>query len=754
MTAARAAAIATTCLLALTACSGAGTDDTADGKGEAREVEPRWTTIEIDDKALPDRPIQEVGAAISRSARLPVMVVGTVAQPGGATRAVVWHPSRKGSGPPRKLPVQGDDTWADGVAQVGTRTYLWGSKWTDGRLQSFLLESPDRRTWEPVNLPGSLPERDLMIATIVDDGTRHPLALAASNDEVVSIDLRTDSLTTLPSVGASTSYGVSGAVSHGGRVLVLVAARDERGKDRVTALISQDGGRSWSPGGTLGGTEATASGATVSNDRFVVTGSTLDGDRRRAVAWSSSDGRRWQQETVPGSTSPGWTSWLTAPVARGATVSAAFVNNERTWAAILRRSPNGQWRSHGVSASDWRYPGTDATLAFDGSDLVVARSAHGAFQIGHHLDGRPYWGFVTHDAPPATVPVEGWTSAGADGGRMMLIGARTVLRWDDPLGLSWERHTKLAPFEIRGHRLSSTGWSPAGAEDLADVASASAPDGTEVLVGEHVSHDRRGRLEVRLIGWTRRPGDTWTRLRGLGSAHTTYLTDVEYVDGEWIVTGIDADDTSGGPSRAAVWTSTDRRVWRRGVGPFDLGRARDSRISGICRLPNGDLLAVGTHDDPTSSSRPLALRRHAGTWARVRLNGLPDDVTSLSSCSSVGDATILDGWRLDEAHWVTRDGATVDELTIGGKGDIVGPVQATADGFVAAGLDLDQGQAQPVVWLSRDGQVWDPVSVPTESWYAGASVDLWGDRVVVTLSRPSGPGAVILENLDDLLPPP
>lgn len=108
---------------------------------------------------------------------------------------------------------------------------------------------------------------------------------------------------------------------------------------------------------------------------------------------------------------------------------------------------------------------------------------------------------------------------------------------------------------------------------------------------------------------------------------------------------------------------------------------------------------------------------------------------------------------IDQAHWVTHDGKGFEPLAIGDQGDTTGDVIAVPGGFAAAGADHDRGHSQPVVWLSPDGLAWRPLSVPTASWSTVADVVLWNGRLVVALRRPSGPGAVVLENLDELLPP-
>lgn len=108
---------------------------------------------------------------------------------------------------------------------------------------------------------------------------------------------------------------------------------------------------------------------------------------------------------------------------------------------------------------------------------------------------------------------------------------------------------------------------------------------------------------------------------------------------------------------------------------------------------------------------------------------------------------------IDQIHWVTRDGNAFEPLRIGDRGDTVGDVIATPGGLAAPGGDHDRGHSQPDVWLSPDGRTWRPVPVPTASSSTATDVVLWNGRLVVALQRASGPGVVVLENLDELLPP-
>ncbi|KRA37348.1 MULTISPECIES: hypothetical protein [unclassified Nocardioides] len=737
--------------LLLTACSNTDANDRNEHQQVAAAA-PLWTDISIDDAANPDEPVWDVRAVLSSHDGLPALLAGSVANPGEPNRAVIWDRSSLKKGTPLPLDVDAAESWVGNLSVVGEDTFAVGWTWERGQQTSFVQRSRDRRSWEPIAVPEELVDQDVYLHTVVDNGAGAPVAIGSSLEQIVAVDLTTGDIRVLPSGEHLTSYDVGGAATLGSSVVVLVTARNESAGDVVVPYVSNDGGSTWAAAGKLPGVENSVSGVVVTASGLVATGAHLVGDARRAAAWASADGRTWVREKVPHQPTAGWSTDLGAPVVDDSGVYAAVADSNRLETAIVRRTVRGEWESFGPPADQWRYPGTSAVLARDGDSLLVARSEDGRLQVGRQTRTARGWRFRVSRTTTSVAPVSWWTSMRVDGETVQAVGGRTVMEVTGTDN-DWYRSHKLAAYSVIDGTLRGATLTPRAATGLADLSAATAPDGTQVVVGERRVYSFDGpRLE--LVGWRKRPGATWEPVNGLAAPRVSYLNSVAYVGGRWVIAGRDAANTWLGHAYGALWTSRDGRTWKRERGPFDVDQRSDSWIKHVCSLPDGDLLAVGGVQDAKTSSRPVAFRLDGKKWTRLSLTGLGPDAVALESCATTGDVTLVKGWELTQQFWSTSDGTTFTRHDIGVAGDNVGEVVSVPGGFAAAGMAHDRSRSQPVVWLSANGTRWTQVPIPASRSMSPGEVALWGDRLVVTMASASGPGVYVLENLAELLSTP
>lgn len=736
--------------LGASACTGSGTDDTQ----HDTPPQPEWRTIQIDDSALPSEPYVVVNGALGHTGDVPAIMFGTIAEPDEPARAVVWHPGVDGIGESIPLDIDATETHAVAAGQVGDTTYLVGAAWDDGRIESALLASTDRRAWTRVEVPAGLADRDVMLQAVIDAGAGRAVAVGNSRQEIVAVDLDSGRTTSLPTPGKDLSdLEVTAVSDRAGRVVALAHARTASSTWTTVPLVSVDGARSWQVGDPLPGANAGAYGVVAGAGRLVATGEHTVGADLRAAAWSSVDGLTWRADQVPDDAAHGSYTSLSAPATVGGVVHAVVADSNALAATVVRRTARGQWRPVMDLDAGWRYPGTPTVLAADGTDLLTARSEDGRVQIGR-VDNQPrVRSFRTTAPPPSVAPVAWWRSARVDGDRLVLVGAHTAMEVDGP---HWRRNTRAATYVVERNRLLSGTWDPPGVEDLENHETATAPDGSQVIIGDQWYDDREGRLKSRLVGWHKEPGGHWEPVRGLTGHRALQVDSVRYLAdgagrGEWVLTAADSVDLSGGHEFGTVWTSDDGTAWRRNHGPFDRGDGRDTRLDDTCRLPDGDLLAVGERQ-VGPHARPLAFRRTTqGTWRSVDLTGLGKGADGLQSCTTIDAVTLLEGWEHTVALWRTSDGTSFERFTIGNDEDHVGTIVAVDGGFAAPGYRLDGGASQPVVWLSADGRRWQPVPAPVTRSMAVGQVVPWEDRLALTLTSDSGPRVQVLDNLDELL---
>ncbi len=195
------------------------------------------------------------------------------------------------------------------------------------------------------------------------------------------------------------------------------------------------------------------------------------------------------------------------------------------------------------------------------------------------------------------------------------------------------------------------------------------------------------------------PAMSWTRVESdaFGGSDDQLIRDIAIGGPGLVAVGADG---SGGDLDAAVWYSTDGRVWT--------------------RVPHDELVFGGPGDQ-----YPMAVAA-----------GGPGFV-------AVGDDSTPDGTAGITAVWTSEDGITWsrvlhDESAFGGEEQVnvfMKDVTAFGSGLVAVGLEWRDSQADAVAWTSPDGIIWERVP-PNETVFGGPH-----DQAMWAVV-PAGPGLV------------
>lgn len=746
----------------LTLCLVGCTDDSPDPDTEPRDqrvdgVTAEWTRTEMSAKALPDGVFVSMSDALPPVGDLPMIFSGSTAEPGEPAAATIWARPQQGEPAPQVWDLGGGSS-ASVLATDGTTTYAAGYVRADGRSRPFAQSSSDRRTWTPVDLPEEVTDRDLGLGSMVVGPRGAALAFGVdADDQPAVVDLTAGDVVDLPAAGRGEVTGISAAAQRGKEIVVLGEIA-RAGRTSTFGYLSTDGGQTWTRTTGPGGAQPVVSDVVPVRGGFVATGSTLRGTNRAAAAWSSDNGRSWCPEPMPPLRDyvPGWDTAIMTATAADGEVFAAVQDDEKLFAEILVRTASGEWRVRGATGA-WLSPGTagvGSTIEVtESGSVIVARDWNGRVQFGL-LDGSGSWSPVGPTFGAGS-PVERWDSVALLGDRPVLVGARQQVTTESDGG--WTSTSQLGRFAVTGESVRPVGWEPQETKGLSGLGSATDDRGASVQLGERIfpSDDPAESDESDVVGWYQGADDSgWTPVKGLAGPRTEFLGDVTFLDGIWVAVGTDrASFTTSDHSFAAVWTSADGRTWRRADGDFDAMPDRDSGLNDVCRLPDGDLLAVGSIEDPARGAAPLAFRFSNGSWEQADLSSLSNEITNLVDCAGVGGLTLVQG--IDQAGQQriagTADGSAFEEVTVGGEDDYVGTFVAIDGGFVAGGFEAEGDLSRPVVWLSADGADWASVEVPSDRTAVPSTVLDWNGRLVVPMSFDSGPEVQILENAAELI---
>jgi hypothetical protein len=410
--------------------------------------------------------------------------------------------------------------------------------------------------------------------------------------------------------------------------------------------------------------------------------------------------------------------WLDGPVATADALHAPVVVNSQLNLAVLRRDAAGAWSVLG-DAQEWEHPGAGALMAHmaDGS-LLLVQSGRNIGRVGTMTPEGAYrqdtTRFGTHDYGLR------FSSFLDPFGTPALIGRRTVV--ETYAGGRWTQSGELVGYLVTEDSLADRLWDPIESGSLTDIRAAT-DGGATILMGSAILDGENGTY-ANVTGWFRgSETEPWSPLQGLATPRSEFVSSVVRTGGMWIAVGSGRESFSSiDPETAMVWTSSDGVNWGRVDGPFAAAAGAESWASGACALPSGDPLVVG-HTNEGGHDRPALWRSTGGQWQRIDGAALDAEFGALSSCSSQGDMTIVQGSRDSrETVWRTSDGSTFAAARLGSRGDSFSTIRAVEGGFAAAGSRSSDGQAGAVVWLSEDAQTWRAVPLPSQRQLSGADV--------------------------------
>ena len=710
------------------------------------QVEASWTQLTLDESLLPTNPVQNINNRLDAHDGLPAIFVGSVMD-NAKSQAVIWHPSAKGLGKPVPLDLGTTPGSAYAVASDGSRTLVSGSIWPSGVRTSFVFQSDDRSRWTRRDYPQAADDRGLLPEAIA----LVPSSLSAGVDEahiigVVNLDTGTIVNVASPAEGKPSFIVALNAI--GSTAVLLVNVITSEGGSLIVSYTSTDSGATWSQAGALGGVRPGVADVVQVAGGLLAVGGTSKNNHDVPAAWSSTDGQHWITEPMPTQAFPdndGWDSWLSSPTVSGDTAYVSATSTLDLTSKVLSRTPDGHW--HLYSGLDkWLAPGVPAQIVNLGDNFLTVRQWNGNGQVGLiQPDGQ--FKMITN-LPNSASESGSWTAAGMLDETPYLFTLKSVVETDT----SWLQTSMVTPYRVDQDAVVKTDWFPPDASVMTSIYFAAAPSGDTVMLGNMLTNSSDPANGNDVVGWAFSAGEAQAAT-GLAGPRTEYVHDVVSTQTGWVAVG-DDQATFASPSHAygAVWTSQDGLTWQRSVGDFDVDKNADSSLDGACALPGGDLFVVGSVQNNSTGSDPLAFRLSSGTWQRVDPTGLGADVTDLSSCVNVGSAVVVQGSQGGNDHaWTTTDGKTFTPITIGADHDQVGTIREVSGGFVASGAVRTGHQNRAVVWLSTDGLTWKNVALPVEDVSLSTDVVPWGDRLLVPYISSSVQGAAVLNNLTKLL---
>jgi hypothetical protein len=746
--------------MGLAGCAGSGTARNAATDQSGLDKRAHWSQASMGGSATSAGLRADFSAALGRTGKLPALITGVTADPGKPDRARVWTQGGGTSWYWGDLPLpagRNASVWF--AVSDGTTSWIGGTTWKVGeRTVPFVVQSADRQTWQPVALAksatdaafvpnGAVPVEGSGLLLVGIDKDYKPAALVAGAQ---------DALVSLPAAPGGREFrGFAGVAAHGRTVVAIGRAAAPGQADETVVYRSTDAGKSWSvaPGPADG--PAYATGIVATDGGFVVTGDQrASGNRESAAAWSSPDGVAWKAETLP-SLDPYAPAdrndiWLGAPSVSAGRLVAPMVVRTALWIAVVQRDPDGTWNKAGYT-SNWILPGASgyAALNADGS-VVLAQSGENSGRLGvMSADGQ--WTdnameFGAHD--PGLRLNEFLNQAGDP----VLTGYTPVTLIQSG---KWTRTSRLSRYALDGAGAATeAAWDPAESQNLADMVAANNPSGANVVLGSKVtsSGDTSTLDKVNVAGWFRGSSQgAWAPVQGLDTARSEQISDVAFVSGTWVGAGDSrASFKSGDLRTAAVWTSTDGVTWTHADGPFQAAAGGESWASGVCGLPGGDLLAVGTVYEG-AQQRPVAWRRTGGQWQRIDATAFGAAFGSLSSCVTQGGTTLIQGSSNGrDTVWRTGDGVAFQASALGGRGDTFARIRAVDGGFAAAGTRTSNGHDGAVVWLSKDARTWRAVAVPASRPLKGVDVARKGSGLVLAANSNTSPELWTLVNSSKL----
>ncbi|HET9250028.1 MAG TPA: BTAD domain-containing putative transcriptional regulator, partial [Actinomycetota bacterium] len=288
---------------------------------------------------------------------------------------------------------------------------------------------------------------------------------------------------------------------------------------------------------------------------------------------------------------------------------------------------------------------------------------------------------------------------------------------------------------------------------------------TGFLVFGHTTKGRpnaAGKPDFDTAVWEGDPGQQWEAVRsrsfvGMGNQRATDA--VIFGAGAIVLLGSSETPTD---FDAAAWihpAGAESSEWMPAdVLAEDLHRERDQRIRDAVQVGARLLVAVGSTGGALEADAALWVSEGGRRWTYQ--DGAVDRERGVEEMTGVVRSPegllvmggFVDGPEDQEAAiWTAETPAVVDRIEdpdLGGPGDQqINAIVVGGPGFVAVGEEDIDGDIDPVVWTSTDGEEWDRVADP-----ANAFVGV-GEQHMYAVARSVDPDVGLVAAGTDVLPP-
>lgn len=726
--------------LTLTACVGGQPDSTP----PPVEVD----VVSVPDSLAPATASADIGYSIvGASDSLPWIVGGSLTEPGEAAVPTVWT-STDGTDWTPSTVGETKGSFSGSVRGSETLAALGGTLWNEGSYESVLWTSSDGKKWSAVKLPGEF-TGDLRLGAfglggdvlfgIGTDADGAARGLLVDGDDVSLVDL--------PKAAKGELLSPQ-SVAVAGDTVVLIASPGPEGENSDTvSFTSDDRGATWGKPATITDSVGFVAGVTAVDDGFVATGGSPRGDGAVSLAaWFSADGGSWAAESVPAPADDGplftlanADTWLSTPLARGGVVGAVLGNSNAAVSGIYSRQPGGSW-SMAAQTTPNSTNGAVGVAIPDGDRLVASIIGNGYARMGIASGG---WDDTTELAAREDVNSVSNVYPGEKGAQVTL--SRSTYTVESDLGWRNQNFTSLA--ELSGDALKEVPWNPEAAGSWSGTHLASDDTGAQLIIGSFFDY---ANSIIPVQGYFRASEDAeWTPVAGFEPGGATSLNGAEKVGDSWVAYGTTRDSSAAAdPEHGAIWTSPDGVTWTRESGDFGSGTL-ESELSGVCALPDDSLIGIGWTEQSAGEYRAAVWAPgESGSWSTIDIGTIAEPYGFATSCASDKDGVIL-GATIGGRDTLQRstDGSTWKEVFRADRGIAIGEPVAVEGGFSASGSVAGQDFSGPVVWLSKSGTDWTPVSIPSRDSGSTSNVAPVGDDLVVTMSGRIGDPVTIIRDI-------
>ena len=727
--------------LALTGCAG--------GEPDSTPPPVSVDVVSVPDTLLPSAPSADIGYSIVGAAgELPWIVGGSLAEPGEAAAPTVWT-SPDGSDWTSTTVGDVTGSFSGSVHGSDSLAALGGTVWNKGKYESVLWTSSDGTTWSSVSLPdefrddvrlGSFAVSGDVLFGVGTNADGAALGLVVDGDDVGTVDL--------PKPAKKQLLGAQSLVLSGETVVLLASPGPEGDPSDTVSYTSTDLGETWDDAATITDSVGYVAGIAAVDDGFVVTGSTPRGDGANGLAaWFSSDGSSWTPEGVPAPPEDGplftlenADTWLGVPLSRGGVVGAVMGNDNASAAGVYARQPGGVWSMVAQTSPNSTNGASGVAMPGEGGSLIAAIIGSDYARMGMAAGG---WTDTT--VLSARDDVSGVLEVyPSDTGASVTL-TRSTFTVD---GTSWRNQSSTSLAELTGDSLAGIPWDPEAAGAWSGTRLASDDTGAQLVLGSFFDYSNK---IIPVQGFFRASEDAeWTPVTGFEPGGATALNGAEKVGDTWVAYGTIRDSSAtADPSHGAVWTSADGISWARSAGDFGSGTL-ESELSDVCALPDGSLIGVGWTEVSEGEYRTSVWGGDA--WSSVDIGEIASGYGFGSSCASDGDGVIL-GASIGGRDTLQRstDGSTWTEVFRADRGISIGEPVAVEGGFAASGSVTGQDFSGPVVWLSKTGTEWAPVSIPSHAAGSTTVVRPVGDDLLVAMSGRIGDPVTIVRTIADVI---